>query len=122
MSGKVLIFVEQKKTAELIEQLLFSCDMSVASIHGDRVQQERELSLNEFKSGNRPILIATDVAARGLDIPNVENVINFDFPKALESYIHRMGRTGRAGKEGTVTSLITNDVDFAVRQELVKLL
>merc|ERR1719201_407626 len=69
-------------------------------IHGDKDQRERESVLSDFKSGRRPIMIATDVAARGIDVKDVKCVINFDFPSNIEDYIHRIGRTGRAGAKG----------------------
>lgn len=74
--------------------------MQAASIHGDINQAQRSRAVEQFKSGAMPLLIATDVAARGLDIPDVEAVINFSFPLTTEDYVHRIGRTGRAGKSG----------------------
>ena len=71
-----------------------------ASIHGDISQVQRSRAVEQFKSGDMPLLIATDVAARGLDIPDVEAVINYSFPLTTEDYVHRIGRTGRAGKTG----------------------
>lgn len=71
------------------------------SIHGDKKQDERTWVLNEFKSGKHPIMIATDVASRGLDVKDVRFVINYDFPNQIEDYVHRIGRTGRAGTKGT---------------------
>ena len=76
----------------------------VTSIHGDRSQREREEALNSFRTGRTPILVATAVAARGLDIPNVKHVINFDLPTDVEEYVHRIGRTGRVGNLGLATS------------------
>ena len=77
--------------------------MQAASIHGDINQGQRSRAVEQFKSGAMPLLIATDVAARGLDIPDVEAVINFSFPLTTEDYVHRIGRTGRAGKTGERT-------------------
>ena len=74
--------------------------MQAASIHGDISQNQRSKAVEDFKSGAIPLLIATDVAARGLDIPDVEAVINYSFPLTTEDYVHRIGRTGRAGKTG----------------------
>lgn len=79
-------------------------DLPCTSIHGDRKQWEREEALSKFKSGETPIMIATDVASRGLDIPNVSHVIQYDLPNTLEDYVHRIGRTGRAGNQGIATS------------------
>jgi len=77
------------------------------SIHGDKVQIHRDKALAQFKTGKIKILVATDVASRGLDIPDVELVINYDFPKQIEDYIHRIGRTGRAGKSGLTVAYLT---------------
>lgn len=92
------MFVETKRNADFIATFLSENDLSSTSIHGDRLQRERETALTEFKQGVRNILVATDVAARGLDIKNVKHVINFDLPKHIEEYVHRIGRTGRLGK------------------------
>lgn len=92
-----MVFVETKRGADSLEMDLHQRNVSVAAIHGDRTQTEREEALAAFKSGANPILVATDVAARGLDIPNVSLVVNFDMPKQLDDYVHRIGRTGRAG-------------------------
>jgi ATP-dependent RNA helicase DBP3 len=80
---------------------------SVAAIHGDLSQQQRTQALNAFKTGESSLLLATDVAARGLDIPNVKVVINLTFPLTVEDYVHRIGRTGRAGQLGTAHTLFT---------------
>jgi ATP-dependent RNA helicase DBP3 len=83
-----------------LEQALRRDGWHCSSIHGNKNQQARTTALSDFKSGSCPLLIATDVAARGLDIPNVEAVINYTFPLTIEDYVHRIGRTGRAGKSG----------------------
>merc|ERR1740121_1787157 len=89
-------------------------DNSVA-IHGDKDQRERDTALGFFKSGARRVLCATDVAARGLDIKSVRLVINFDPPNRDEDYVHRVGRTGRAGNKGTAIALLTNEDGTAAR-------
>merc|ERR1712110_920395 len=94
--GLAVIFVETKRAADTLELDLYEAGVKVTAIHGDRSQQEREEALHAFKSGANPVLVATDVAARGLDIPNVALVVNFDMPKQLDDYVHRIGRTGRA--------------------------
>uniref|UniRef100_T1GZQ9 RNA helicase n=1 Tax=Megaselia scalaris TaxID=36166 RepID=T1GZQ9_MEGSC len=99
-----LIFVETKKGADALEEFLYQCNHPVTSIHGDRTQKEREEALRCFRSGDCPILVATAVAARGLDIPHVKHVINFDLPSDVEEYVHRIGRTGRMGNLGVATS------------------
>jgi ATP-dependent RNA helicase DBP3 len=102
-SGKkqrILIFALYKKEVERLEYSLRRENFSICSIHGNKNQQARSAALDEFKKGTTPLMIGTDVAARGLDIPNVEVVINYTFPLTIEDYVHRIGRTGRAGKTG----------------------
>lgn len=99
----VLVFVETKKAAEDLHRELNHENIPSATIHGDRRQQDRESALASFKSGETPILVATDVASRGLDIPDVSHVIQFDLPSEMDDYTHRIGRTGRAGNKGTAT-------------------
>jgi ATP-dependent RNA helicase DDX3X len=102
--GLVLIFTKTKNEADELERFLLERGFSASSIHGDRSQRQREYSLKNFKNGTVPILVATDVAARGLDIPSVEHVINYDLPENIDDYTHRIGRTGRAGNVGKATS------------------
>lgn len=92
--NKILIFALYKKEAARLETSLNRKGFNVGSIHGDKSQNDRNKALEEFKSGKVPLLVATDVAARGLDIPNVEHVINVTFPLTIEDYVHRIGRTG----------------------------
>merc|ERR1719339_437297 len=99
--NRILIFVLYKKEAARIESNLSRNGWKVASIHGDKSQEGRTLAVEQFKSGEIPLLVATDVAARGLDIPGVDFVINYSFPLTIEDYVHRIGRTGRAGRDGT---------------------
>lgn len=84
----------------MLEEYLAQMGYPVTSIHGDRTQREREEALRRFRAGKAPILVATAVAARGLDIPHVKHVINFDLPGDVEEYVHRIGRTGRMGNLG----------------------
>jgi len=93
ISGLTLIFVETKLGADSLEAFLFQQQYPATSIHGDRSQPERKEALKSFKSGMTPIMVATDVATRGLDIPNVTHVINFDLPNYIDDYVHRIGRT-----------------------------
>ncbi|KAJ0020569.1 hypothetical protein Pint_31367 [Pistacia integerrima] len=104
-----LVFVETKKGADALENWLYVNGFPATTIHGDRSQQEREMALRSFKSGNTPILVATDVAARGLDIPHVAHVVNFDLPNDIDDYVHRIGRTGRAGKSGLATAFFNEN-------------
>mmetsp|Transcript_22312 Transcript_22312/g.61979 ORF Transcript_22312/g.61979 Transcript_22312/m.61979 type:complete len:608 (-) Transcript_22312:834-2657(-) len=98
---RVLLFCLYKKEAERMEYSLQREGWKCCSIHGNKHQQARTAALQDFKDGKCPLLIATDVAARGLDIPNVQYVINYTFPLTIEDYVHRIGRTGRAGLTGT---------------------
>jgi len=101
-----VIFVETKRNADTLERDLWDSGMMCCCIHGDRTQSEREDALAAFKSGETPILVATDVAARGLDISNVGLVVNYDMPKQMDDYVHRIGRTGRAGRKGTAIAFV----------------
>ncbi|KAL3649320.1 DEAD-box ATP-dependent RNA helicase 37 [Castilleja foliolosa] len=116
-----LVFVETKKGADSLEHWLCINDFPATSIHGDRTQQEREYALRSFKSGKTPILVATDVAARGLDIPHVSHVVNFDLPNDIDDYVHRIGRTGRAGKSGLATAFF-NEKNSSLASPLANLM
>lgn len=121
MQGLILIFVEMKRTADNLEDYLVDRGFQCATLHGDKDQTQREKVLREFKSGKVPIMVATEIAARGLDIPNVTNVVNYDTPNAIEDYVHRIGRTGRVGKEGLAISFI-NDKSKPILKDLYSLL
>lgn len=116
-----LIFVETKKGADSLENFLHRVGYPVTSIHGDRTQTEREDALAAFRSGHCPIIVATAVAARGLDIPNVKHVINFDLPSDIEEYVHRIGRTGRVGNAGLASSFF-NEKNRNMAPDLFELL
>jgi ATP-dependent RNA helicase DDX3X len=103
-----VIFVETKRRADEIEVDLWNAGIRCCAIHGDRDQRQREIALDAFKSGENPVLVATDVAARGLDISNVGLVINYDMPNQMDDYVHRIGRTGRAGKRGVAIGFVNN--------------
>ncbi|KAE9024515.1 DEAD-box ATP-dependent RNA helicase 5 [Phytophthora fragariae] len=119
--NRVLLFVLYKKEADRVERMLHQRGWNCIAIHGDRTQQQRSEAIEQFKSGEVPLLIATDVAARGLDIPDVEYVLNYSFPLTIEDYVHRIGRTGRGGKKGIAHTFFTaNDKPRA--GELVNLL
>ncbi|KAH8834746.1 P-loop containing nucleoside triphosphate hydrolase protein [Flagelloscypha sp. PMI_526] len=105
----ILIFALYKKECARIEQTLSRQGYHVSAIHGDLSQPARIQSLNNFKTGKTPLLVATDVAARGLDIPNVGVVINYTFPLQVEDYVHRIGRTGRGGRTGKSITFFTGD-------------
>ncbi|MBT8244167.1 MAG: DEAD/DEAH box helicase [Winogradskyella sp.] len=107
--GNILIFRRTKFGVDKLEKTLLKNGYKVDSIHGDKTQSDRQTALNKFKNGYVKILIATDVAARGIDINELDSVINFDLPNIPDTYIHRIGRTGRAGNIGTAYSLCSAD-------------
>jgi ATP-dependent RNA helicase DDX3X len=121
INGLTLVFTETKRMADHLEEYLYGSGFSAASIHGDRTQQEREAALEAFKSGQVQILVATDVASRGLDISNVKHVINYDLPHDIDDYVHRIGRTGRAGNDGYATAFF-NEKNGNIASDLVVLL
>ena len=102
--ARLLIFTKTKHGAEKVVKSLSKDGFLVASIHGNKSQNQRQKSLINFKNGNCPLLVATDIAARGIDVPGVEAVINYDLPEVPESYVHRIGRTARAGMTGDAIS------------------
>lgn len=120
-NGLVLVFVETKRMADSLCDFLCAQRKPATSIHGDRTQREREQALHSFKTGRTPILVATAVAARGLDIPNVTHVILYDLPTDIAEYTHRIGRTGRAGNTGTSTALF-NRGNSGIARELIDIL
>lgn len=119
---KTLVFVEKRRTADFIATYLSEHDFPTTSIHGDRFQREREEALTDFKSGRMGVLVATAVAARGLDIKNVYHVINYDMPHSIDEYVHRIGRTGRVGNRGKATSFYDPEVDAPLARDLIKIL
>ncbi|CAG9563933.1 unnamed protein product [Danaus chrysippus] len=119
---RILVFVETKRNADFIAAMLSEQQMLTSSIHGDRMQREREEALHNFKSGRHCILVATAVAARGLDIKNVDIVVNYDLPKSIDEYVHRIGRTGRVGNRGKAVSFYDSDQDIALAADLAKIL
>ncbi|XP_017792484.1 PREDICTED: ATP-dependent RNA helicase vasa [Habropoda laboriosa] len=121
LSG-TLVFVEMKKKADFIAVFLSENNYPTTSIHGDRLQRQREEALADFKTGRMSILVATAVAARGLDIKNVSHVINYDLPKGIDEYVHRIGRTGRVGNRGKATSFFDPDDDGHLRTDLIRIL
>jgi len=129
-SGSILVFVKTKHGADKIVKRLKYDGHKADAIHGNLRQSKRDRVIRGFRNGNSRILIATDVAARGLDIPVIKHVINYDLPQVPEDYIHRIGRTGRAGKDGSALTFLTNndrsmwrsiqkliDPDFKVKEE-----
>ncbi|NXL56900.1 DDX43 helicase, partial [Chordeiles acutipennis] len=118
---KVIIFVGKKLTADDLASDLGLQGIPVQSLHGNREQCDREQALDDFKKGKVRILVATDLASRGLDVHDITHVFNFDFPRNIEEYVHRVGRTGRAGRTGQSVTLVTKN-DWRVASELIEIL
>ncbi|KAL4935391.1 hypothetical protein BDV06DRAFT_207101 [Aspergillus oleicola] len=108
-ANKCLVFTGTKRIADEITRFLRQDGWPALSIHGDKQQQERDWVLNEFKTGKSPIMVATDVASRGIDVRDITHVLNYDYPNNSEDYVHRIGRTGRAGAKGTAITFFTTD-------------
>ena len=119
--GSILVFVKTKRGADKMVKRLKEEGHSADAIHGDLRQSKRDRVINSFRKGLKRILIATDVAARGLDIPLIQHVINFDLPQVPEDYVHRIGRTARAGNEGSALTFLTPD-DRSMWNEISKLI
>ncbi|XP_031563037.1 probable ATP-dependent RNA helicase DDX41 [Actinia tenebrosa] len=118
----VLIFAEKKKDVDDIHEYLLLKGVEAVAIHGDKDQEEREHAIQGFRQGIKDVLVATDVASKGLDFPDVQHVINFDMPEDIENYVHRIGRTGRCGKTGIATTFINKSCDESVLLDLKHLL
>ncbi|HEX4484699.1 MAG TPA: DEAD/DEAH box helicase [Terriglobales bacterium] len=115
-SGQTLVFARTKRGAERIAKTLARDGFTAAMIHGDRSQSQRNAALAGFQDGRYQVLVATDVASRGLHVDDVAHVINYDLPKMAEDFIHRVGRTGRAGSQGRASSLIAGAEVMELRQ------
>jgi ATP-dependent RNA helicase RhlE len=105
--GQTLIFTRTKRGAERLAKELVRDGFNAAMIHGDRSQAQRNGALNGFQQGRFQVLVATDIASRGLHVDDVAHVINYDLPKMAEDFIHRVGRTGRAGLQGRASTIVT---------------
>ncbi len=114
--GRTLVFVRTKRGADRLVKRLRSRELEAAAMHGDKTQGQRERALARFERGDVNVLIATDVAARGIDVADIAHVINFDIPDDRDSYVHRIGRTGRAGRRGAGTSFILADQAVEMRR------
>jgi superfamily II DNA/RNA helicase len=114
--GRSLVFVRTKRGADRLVKRLRAQSVEAVAMHGDKTQRQRERALARFESGAVVTLVATDVAARGIDVPDVARVINFDAPEDREAYVHRVGRTGRAGRTGTGISFVLADQTKEMRQ------
>ncbi|XP_071435971.1 probable ATP-dependent RNA helicase DDX43 [Pithys albifrons albifrons] len=118
---KVIIFVGKKLTVDDLASDFGIRGIPVQSLHGNREQCDREQALDDFKKGKVRILVATDLASRGLDVHDITHVFNFDFPRNIEEYVHRVGRTGRAGRTGEAVTLVTKN-DWRFASELIEIL
>jgi ATP-dependent RNA helicase RhlE len=112
---RVLIFTRTRRGAERISHILKARDHTVNRIHADRTQAQRETALRDFRNGRARVLVATDIAARGLDVDDVSHVINYDVPAAPEDYVHRVGRTGRAGNQGKAITIVAPVDELSMR-------
>src|SRR5438034_9882523 len=112
---RVLVFTRTRRGAEPISHILKARNHTVNRIHADRSQPQREAALREFRDGRTRVLVATDIAARGLDVDLVSHVINYDVPSAPEDYVHRIGRTGRAGNSGKAITIVTPVDELSMR-------
>ena len=112
---KVLVFTRTRRGSERLSHILRARNHTVNRIHADRSQPQREAALREFRDGRARVLVATDIAARGLDVDAVSHVINYDVPAAPEDYVHRVGRTGRAGNQGKAITIVTPVDELSMR-------
>lgn len=112
---RVLVFTRTRRGAERLSHILKARDHSVDRIHADRSQPQREAALHQFSNGRTRVLVATDIAARGLDVESVSHVINYDVPAAPEDYVHRVGRTGRAGNQGKAITIVAPVDELSMR-------
>ena len=120
-ASPTLVFCKTKRRLDRVGQHLDRAGLKVAVIHGDKSQGARTRALGDFKAGRVTVLIATDIAARGLDIAQLPLVVNYDLPLVAEDYVHRVGRTGRAGKAGRAVSLVSAS-DAALLRDIQRLL
>ncbi|KAJ1677534.1 DEAD-box ATP-dependent RNA helicase 35 [Spiromyces aspiralis] len=118
----VLIFAENKNDVDDIQEYLLLKGVEAVAIHGGKTQEEREYAIKAYREGKKDVLVATDVASKGLDFPQIQHVINFDMPKEIEDYVHRIGRTGRSGKTGVATTFINMNSSEQVLLDLKHLL
>lgn len=121
-NSKIMLFTNSKIDCKSINEILQKNGFNSCAIHGDCEQNQRMRMLNNFKNGSCNILCATDVASRGLDISNVDLVVNYEVPQNIDAYVHRIGRTGRKGKDGQVITLLSNLSQYNTTKELKKLL
>lgn len=119
---RVLIFAEKKSDVDMITEYLLLKGVEVASLHGGKDQKERHEGMDAFRRGHKDVLVATDVASKGLDFTDIHHVINYDMPEDIENYVHRIGRTGRSGKRGMATTFLNKKAEMSVMMDLRQLL
>jgi ATP-dependent RNA helicase DeaD len=119
--GSMIVFAKTKIRTDRLARFLHNKGISVERIHGDRNQSQRSKAIKSFRDGSVRVLVATDVAARGIDIPQIKTVVNYDLPQCAEDFIHRIGRTGRAGAKGESLSFVT-DEDFRIWRDIQRML
>ncbi|KAJ7470678.1 P-loop containing nucleoside triphosphate hydrolase protein [Mycena latifolia] len=122
-AAPIIVFVNQKKTADMVAKDLGRANWSAATLHSGKNQEQREASLQSLRNGDCDVLVATDLAGRGIDVQDVSLVINFQMASTIEAYVHRIGRTGRAGKQGVAITFLTNDDDevmYDLKNEISK--
>ncbi|KAF9652826.1 pre-mRNA-splicing ATP-dependent RNA helicase PRP28 [Thelephora ganbajun] len=122
-ASPIIVFVNQKKTADMVAKDLSRAGWNASTLHSGKSQEQREAALQALRSGDADVLVATDLAGRGIDVPDVSLVINYQMSNTIEAYIHRIGRTGRAGKQGTAITFLSNDDDevmYDLKQEISK--
>ena len=118
----VMIFSENKADVDSIHEYLLIKGVDAVAVHGGKAQEDRQAAIARFKAGDQDVLIATDVASKGLDFPNIQHVVNFDMPDEIENYVHRIGRTGRAGRTGVATTFINRLTPETTQLDLKHLL
>jgi ATP-dependent RNA helicase RhlE len=114
--SKILVFVRTKVRAERVLKALERVGLTGQTIHSDKEQKERSMVMSQFKSGDNKVLIATDISARGIDVPNVDIVVNYDLPEVTENYVHRVGRTGRGDNRGMAISFCSDEEREVLKQ------
>ena len=118
----VMVFAENQRDVDDVHEYLLLKGVEAAAVHGGKDQDERSAAIDDFKAGRADVLVATDVASKGLDFPDIQHVINFDMPREIENYVHRIGRTGRCGKTGVATTFVNKSQSESVLLDLKHLL
>ncbi len=122
LKDKVIVFCATKRTVDFLTASLARAGIRASPIHGDKSQAQRDAAMNQFRTGRCPVLLATNVAARGIDVADIKYVINYDFPTCIEDYVHRIGRTGRQNKSGTSYTLFTEEESPSLARDLIDVL